>query len=161
MKILSLIILGAGLSLPLSVFAGDLAQGKIKAKQSCAVCHGLDGQATVPLAAHISGQQRDYMIIQLRAYRSGKRHHDQMSIIAKPLTNEDIDNVSEWYSNIKVIIKVPKELDAQEKPNESSSAVVKKNMIENGSDTKSFSDMEKIDSELIKSIQKSMQAFIK
>jgi len=109
MRILCLIILGAGLYLPLSVFASDLQQGKIKAEKSCAVCHGLDGQATIPLAANLSGQQKDYLVIQLRAYRSGKRHHDQMSIIAKPLTNEEIDNLAEWYSSIKVKVEMPKE----------------------------------------------------
>lgn len=107
MRILFFIIMGAGSCLPLSVMAGDLEAGKTKAEATCVVCHGLDGQATIPLAAHISGQQKDYLVIQLRAYRSGKRHHDQMSIIAKPLTNKEIDNLAEWYSSIKVTVEAP------------------------------------------------------
>ena len=113
MRILFLIILGAGFYLPLSLIAGDLEAGKTKAEKSCAVCHGLDGQATVPLAAHLSGQQKDYLIIQMRAYRSGQRQHQQMSIIAKQLTNEEIDNLAEWYSNISVIIEAPKDSETE------------------------------------------------
>jgi len=154
MRILYLFILGVGLSLPLSVFAGDLAQGKIKAEKSCAVCHGLDGQATVPLAAHISGQQKDYLIIQLRAYRSGKRQHDQMSIIAKPLTNEEIDNLAEWYSNIKVKIEMLEELGGQETPSKAA-------QITPTVDTTVDKAQDHLDPELIKSIEDSMQAFIK
>lgn len=151
MRILYLIILGVGLYLPLSVCAGDLLLGKTKAKATCAVCHGIDGQATVPLAAHLSGQQKDYLIIQMRAYRSGKRHHDQMSIIAKPLTNEEIDNLAEWYSNIKVKIEVPEKFEVEEIPSASMSEEVKIG----GADEFVF------DPELIKLIQKSMQAFVK
>jgi cytochrome c553 len=129
MRILYLIILGAGLYLPLSVLAGDLLAGKTNAEASCIVCHGLDGQATIPLAANLSGQQKDYLVIQLRAYRSGKRHHDQMSIIAKPLTNEQIDNLAEWYSSIKVIVEMPKESSAQETLKNSIIVEVKKRVM--------------------------------
>ena len=121
MRILFSIILGAGLYLPLSVLAGDLEAGKSKAEASCVVCHGLDGQATIPLAAHLSGQQKDYLVIQLRDYRSGKRQHDQMSIIAKPLTNEEIDNLAEWYSSIKVMVDMPEDstnAESKDKPEE-------------------------------------------
>lgn len=156
MKILYLMILGAGLSLPLSGVAGDLAQGKIKAKQTCAVCHGIDGQATVPLAAHISGQQKDYLIIQLRAYRSGKRQHQQMSIIAKPLTNEDIDNLAAWYSNIKVNIVAPEELDTEETPSDS---IPEATSSSTAADTEVDKDQYEMNPEIIKSIQDSLQTF--
>ena len=105
-------MLSALLFAGLSIFgakanASDLEAGAAKAKRSCMTCHGLDGQATIPLAAHISGQQKDYLIIQLKNYRSGKRPHDQMSIIAKMLSDEDIENLAEWYSNIKVEVTAP------------------------------------------------------
>ncbi len=90
-----------------SVFAGELVAGKAKAEAICQVCHGLDGKATVPMAANLSGQQKDYMIAQLEAYRSGKRHHEQMSIIAKMLDDDDIENVAEWYSSIEISIEMP------------------------------------------------------
>jgi cytochrome c553 len=88
-------------------FAGDLAAGKAKAEEACQVCHGIDGIALVPMAANLTGQQKDYMIVQLDAFRAGKRQHEQMSIIAKMLTDEDIENVAEWYSSIKITIEMP------------------------------------------------------
>ncbi len=74
----------------------------------CQNCHGADGVAVLPGAANLSGQQKEYLVAQLRAFRSGSRRNDQMSIIAKPLTDADIDNVSEWYSSIKVTVTPPK-----------------------------------------------------
>lgn len=88
--------------------SGDLVAGKAKAQTSCQTCHGLDGKATVPMAANLSGQQKEYLIAQLEAYRSGKRKHEQMAIIAKILSDADIENVAEWYSSIKVTLELPR-----------------------------------------------------
>ncbi len=88
-------------------FAGDLMAGKAKAEAACQVCHGLDGRAVVPMAANLSGQQKQYIIAQLEAYRSGQRRHEQMSIIAKMLDDDDIENLAEWYSSITITIEMP------------------------------------------------------
>ena len=87
--------------------AGDLALGKAKVEGVCRTCHGLDGQATIAMAANLSGQQKDYMVIQLKAFRTGKRQHAQMSIVAQSLSDEDIENVAEWYSSIRVTVEKP------------------------------------------------------
>ena len=89
-------------------WAGDLKAGKAKAQAQCQTCHGMDGKATIPMAANLSGQQKGYLIAQLKAYRSGKRRHEQMSIIAKMLEDDDIENVAEWYSSIKITIEPPR-----------------------------------------------------
>ena len=85
--------------------------GKEKAATICAACHGINGKAesggnsgAVP---NIYAQQRDYLTIKLKDYKSGKLQHPQMSLIAQMLTDEDIENVSEWYSRIKVEIIDP------------------------------------------------------
>lgn len=87
--------------------AGDLKAGKAKAQGVCQTCHGLDGVATIPMAANLSGQQKEYLIAQLEAYRAGKRRHEQMNIVAKMLKDDDIENLAEWYSSIKVTIEMP------------------------------------------------------
>lgn len=74
----------------------------------CQNCHGVDGVAVLPGAANLSGQQREYLIEQLRAFRSGKRQNPQMSVIAKSLTEQDIEDLSLWYSSIKVTVEKPK-----------------------------------------------------
>ena len=89
-------------------FAGDLMAGKAKAEATCHVCHGLDGRAVVPMAANLSGQQKEYIVAQLEAYRSGKRRHEQMSIIAKMLDDDAIENLAEGYASIKITIEMPK-----------------------------------------------------
>jgi len=86
---------------------GGVAPGKAKAAATCQTCHGMDGKATVPTAANISGQQKGYLIAQLEAYRSGKRQHEQMGIISKMLSDQDIQNLAQWYSSIKVTIEMP------------------------------------------------------
>ena len=61
--------------------AADAAAGKTKA-QMCAVCHGLNGIAKVPDAPNLAGESAVYTTKQLKAFKDGKRQHEQMSIIA-------------------------------------------------------------------------------
>ena len=92
-------------------FAGDLLLGKEKADTVCSACHGLDGQAVSggnsPLIPNITAQEKEYLVAKLKDYKSGKINHPQMSLIAQMLTDDDKENVSEWYSRIKIIIELP------------------------------------------------------
>jgi cytochrome c553 len=74
----------------------------------CANCHGEDGMAVVPGAANLAGQQKEYLIEQLRAFRAGRRQNPQMGVVAKPLTDEDIEELSDWYSSIRIKVEKPK-----------------------------------------------------
>ncbi|MEI7785094.1 MAG: cytochrome c [Betaproteobacteria bacterium] len=87
--------------------AQDTAQGRVRAQAACAMCHGLDGIATLPNAAHLAGQPAVYLAEQLKAYRSGKRSNEVMAVIAKTLSDEDIRNLSAWYAAIKITVEVP------------------------------------------------------
>jgi cytochrome c553 len=62
----------------------------------------------LPGAANLSGQQPEYLRSQLRAFRSGSRKDPQMTIVAKTLTDADIDNLAEWYSAIRVTVEPPR-----------------------------------------------------
>ena len=42
-----------------------------------------------------------------KAYKAGKIQHDQMTIIAGMLSEQDIENVAEWYSRVKIKIFDP------------------------------------------------------
>jgi cytochrome c553 len=86
--------------------AADIKAGKAKAEMVCQTCHGMDGRGTSAMVANIGGQQKQYLVKQLDDYRSGKRQYEQMSIIAKMLSDDDIDNVSEWYSSIVVTFEL-------------------------------------------------------
>ena len=88
--------------------AGDPAAARTMAQTLCQNCHGEDGVAVIPGAANLSGQQREYLVQQLRAYRSGSRQDAQMNIVAKALTDADIENLAAWYARIKVTVEMPK-----------------------------------------------------
>jgi cytochrome c553 len=82
------------------------AAGKIIASQICSNCHGLDGQAlasgSTSIVPSLTAQQKDYMILRLREYKSGKIADPLMSPIAKTLSDQDIENVAAWYSGIEI-----------------------------------------------------------
>ena len=94
-------------ALAVPALADDPKAGRKKAAK-CQVCHGYDGIGTNPEVPHIAGESDIYLIRQLRAFRSGKRTHAQMSIIAKDLSDEDIANLAAYYSAIKITVELPK-----------------------------------------------------
>jgi cytochrome c553 len=104
----SLLLVALYGSLLASAMAGDVAAGRAKAETLCQNCHGVEGVAVLPGAANLSGQQKEYLREQLRGFRSGSRQNPQMSVIAKMLTDTDIENLSDWYSSIKVTVEAPK-----------------------------------------------------
>ena len=85
-----------------------VAQSKAPAAaQPCATCHGANGLSTLVNAPHLAGQPAIYVAEQLKAYRSGKRQHEVMNVVAKPLSDADIDVLAAWYSSIKIEVKLP------------------------------------------------------
>ncbi len=89
-----------------SAQAADAAAGREKAK-ACRTCHGIDGVARIPIAPHIAGESQIYLATQLKAFRSGKRTHEIMSVIAGQLSDEDIDDLAAWYASIEFSVTVP------------------------------------------------------
>ena len=59
----------------------------------------------MPDAPNLAGQPAQYLTAQLRAYRDGTRQHEVMSLMAKPLSNGDIDDLAAWFSSIKVRVE--------------------------------------------------------
>ena len=94
-----------------SNLSAELQNGKKKAKAICSACHGINGQAAAGgnsvIIPNITAQHKDYLIARLKSYKAGKIQHDQMTIIAGMLSEQDIENVAEWYSRIKIKIFDP------------------------------------------------------
>ena len=95
-----------GLAFP--ALGADTGPGKAKADAVCAVCHGVQGIATLPNAPNLAGQPQIYLAEQLKNYRSGKRLHEVMSVIAKPLSDQDIENISAWYASLQLELRESK-----------------------------------------------------
>ena len=91
---------------PGPALAADAAAGREKA-QMCAVCHGLDGIARAPDAPNLAAENPIYLTRQLEAFRSGERQHEQMTIIAQGLSDEDIADLAAWYSSLKITVEIP------------------------------------------------------
>lgn len=85
----------------------DVQTGRVKAR-ACAVCHGEFGISILPLAPNLAGQPAIYLTEQLRAYRSGVRLNEMMSVIAKPLTDAEIADITAWFSSVVIEAKPPK-----------------------------------------------------
>lgn len=101
----ALALAAAGAVLPAAA-AGDAAAGRQKA-QACAVCHGPLGIATAPETPNLAGEPEGYLMRQLRAFRGGTRQHEVMSVMAKSLSDADIENLAAWFTSIKVEAKAP------------------------------------------------------
>lgn len=78
--------------------------GRAKSMQ-CATCHGAMGLSNAPDTPNLAGQPRIYLIEQLKAFRSGKRAHEVMNVVAKPLSDADIDELADWYAGIEVEVR--------------------------------------------------------
>jgi cytochrome c553 len=98
-KLASLVVAGVLLGASGSVLAGDAAAGKAKAA-SCAGCHGAEGISGNPMWPNLAGQKEGYLVKQMKAFRDGTRVDPLMAPMAKPLTDDDIDNLAAYYSSL-------------------------------------------------------------
>jgi cytochrome c553 len=85
--------------------AGDPVTGKALASR-CSPCHGIDGVAKQPHVPNIAGESTMYLSKQLKAFRAGERQDPQMSLMAKPLSDEEIDDLVAWYSSIRFTVEL-------------------------------------------------------
>src|SRR5215472_16430342 len=86
--------------------AGDVKAGRQKARQ-CQTCHGLDGQAKLPGAPNLAGQDESYLAKTLKDYRGGVRQNEMMSSVARNLKDDDIADLAAYYAAIPVTVGLP------------------------------------------------------
>ncbi|GAB2617873.1 c-type cytochrome [Novilysobacter erysipheiresistens] len=85
-----------------NIAAGEkLANTKGEATgQSCIDCHGANGNAPIdPTYPKLGNQYADYLAHALQEYRNGNREHALMSSQAKTLTDQQIADLSVWFSS--------------------------------------------------------------
>ena len=79
---------------------GDHDAGKIKA-YTCTGCHGIvDYNNTYPTyhVPRIGGQNKEYLVISLKAFKSGKRQHKSMNLQAEALSDQDIEDIAVYLA---------------------------------------------------------------
>jgi len=68
----------------------------------CATCHGPTGVSTLPKVPRLAGQQRDYLEVQLKAFRAKTRNdpeaHEFMSSIASTLNDNVVAGLADYFS---------------------------------------------------------------
>ncbi len=89
-----------------SFATGDVTQGKAKSV-TCIACHGVDGNSIAPTFPKIAGQNEDYLIKQLKEFKTGSRVDAVMAGMVAPLTKADIANLAAYYASQKVSSGVP------------------------------------------------------
>ena len=80
--------------------AGDPAAGQAKSA-ICVACHGPQGISPNTQWPNLAGQQEQYLIKQLKAFRGGDRQDPIMSPMAAGLSDDDIANLAAWYNSLK------------------------------------------------------------
>lgn len=96
-------LLAAVLLLPgTAIAAGDPEAGKTTA-YTCTGCHGIPGYNNVyPTykVPKIGGQNYEYLVIALKAYRAGERNHPTMQLQASSLSDQEIEDVAAYFASL-------------------------------------------------------------
>ena len=83
--------------------ADTTLQGKDKS-ETCLGCHAIEGYNNVyPTykVPKVAGQNADYIISALKAYRNKDRVHETMHANASALTDQDIIDIAKYFESLK------------------------------------------------------------
>jgi len=82
------------------IAAGDPAAGKVKAA-TCMGCHGIPSYTNVYPSYHVprlGGQHAQYLVSALQAYKAGQRSHKTMQAQAKSLSEQDMEDIADFFA---------------------------------------------------------------
>lgn len=88
-----------------SVYSFDKSRFEKGEKKSvvCQVCHGKDGIAYHSTYPNLQGQQVDYMVSALKAYKAGNRRSGLAPLMygqVEHLSEQDMKDIAYYYSHI-------------------------------------------------------------
>ncbi len=69
------------------------------ASESCARCHGADGNATAPGMPSLAGQQPRYFVSALQAYLHGTRNIATMETMLRGMSKIEMENLAIYYAS--------------------------------------------------------------
>ncbi len=79
---------------------GDQAAGKAAAGD-CAGCHGDQGVSGNPATPSLAGQDAEYIVEALKAYKNNLRSDDTMKTLAAAMDEKTMKNVAAFYANLQ------------------------------------------------------------
>jgi cytochrome c553 len=77
---------------------GDPAKAEPIVSQSCAGCHGQDGNSPVPNFPKLAGQHAEYLLRELKAFKAGQRTNEGMQPFMASLSEQDIANLALYFA---------------------------------------------------------------
>jgi cytochrome c553 len=95
---LTLSLGGAFIAASASAQEGSIEAGRAKA-QTCAACHGIDGNSVTPDWPMLAGQHAGYIVRQLRAFKEGERTDVTMKPFADMLSEQDMLDVAAYFES--------------------------------------------------------------
>jgi cytochrome c553 len=78
---------------------GDAVAGKTKSA-TCAACHGATGISAIPNYPNLAGQNGAYITKQLNDFKAGNRVDPLMSAMAANLSEQDIADLTAYFSGL-------------------------------------------------------------
>ncbi len=85
------------IALSMSVDGADVEAGRRKSA-TCAACHGVDGNATIPGTPSLAGHPAFYTHWQLIMFNNGRRRDPQMTPMATNLSSDDMADLAAYYA---------------------------------------------------------------
>src|SRR3954452_18137607 len=80
-----------------------MAEGSAEAGQTkstpCVACHGVGGNSANPEWPNLAGQHQQYIVKQLKAFKSGVRQNPLMTPQAQPLSEADMEDLGAYFSS--------------------------------------------------------------
>ena len=93
---------------------GDVSKGRAIATQTCAACHGLDGNSVMPANPSLAGQHAKYTEKQLVNFKSQERKNVIMLGMAATLSAEDVKHLGAYFEAQKPALNVARDQAAVE-----------------------------------------------
>ena len=91
------------IEMPATFVSGDANKGS-QLVESCAACHGADGNSIITDWPKLSGQNQRYLYEQLKYFRDGQRMNALMMSVMpylQTLSDKDLKDISAFYSQYK------------------------------------------------------------
>lgn len=100
LKLVAGSLVGTLMLLPGQVLAAE-SSNKLVVAGNCANCHGTDGRSVTPIMPRLAGQERDFILETLRAYKAGSRSGTVMPQLSRGYTDEEFVLLADYFSKQK------------------------------------------------------------
>jgi cytochrome c553 len=103
-KFIPIITIASLLLATVQAQAESLIDGSAEAGQSkaitCTACHGAEGNSMSPLWPNIAGQNANYLLLQMQAFKDGSRSDPLMTSQSMLLSDQDMKDLAVYFESL-------------------------------------------------------------